>query len=178
MPLPHSPTGTPDPMEGHGHIPVLLDAALEALKSCPGDTVVDCTAGRGGHASKIARAIQPEGRLIFFDLDGTNLQHTSDRLKDEQLLESLAIERSFAAVGRELTQRGLVANGLLADLGFASNQMDDPTRGLSLRADGPLDMRLDPGIPVNAADLLARLGEEELRDPTAFGRGSIFGFPQ
>ena len=165
MPTPHSPTGTPDPAEeGHGHIPVLLEAALEALKPCPGDTLVDCTAGRGGHASRIAQAIQPEGRLVFFDLDGTNLQHTSDRLKRESSLDAIAIERSFAAVGRELTQRGLVANGLLADLGFASNQMDDPGRGLSLKADGPLDMRLDPGIPVTAADLIARLGEAELRD--------------
>ena len=151
-------------MDCHGHIPVLLEAALDALRLNPGDTVVDCTAGRGGHASNIARAIQPGGRLVLFDLDRANLQHSSDRLKEEVALEPVAIERSFAAVGRELTQRGLSTDGLLADLGFASNQMDDPARGLSLRADGPLDMRLDPGIPVNAADLVARLGEQELRD--------------
>ena len=164
MPTPSSPRGTPGPMDCHGHIPVLLEAALDALRLNPGDTVVDCTAGRGGHASNIARAIQPGGRLVLFDLDRTNLQHSSDRLKKEVALEPIAIERSFAAVGRELTQRGLSTDGLLADLGFASNQMDDPARGLSLRADGPLDMRLDPGIPVNAADLVARLGEQELRD--------------
>ena len=150
--------------EAHGHRPVLLEASLKALQPAAGATVVDCTAGRGGHASAVAKAIQPEGRIVLFDLDEANLEHASSRVRAEHPLETVAINRSFASVGRELTHRGLQADGLLADLGFASNQMDDSSRGLSLKGDGPLDMRLDRKIPVSAADLVARLDERELRD--------------
>ena len=129
----------------HGHVPVLLDATIEALQPTTGATIVDCTAGRGGHATAVARLLQPEGRVILFDLDGENLTHAGARVHAEAGVEALAINRSFAAVGRELTQLGLQADGLLADLGFASNQMDDSSRGFSLKGDGPLDMRLDQG---------------------------------
>ena len=150
--------------ESHGHVPVLLEASVEALQPAVGDTMVDCTAGRGGHASALAHAVQPGGCVVLFDLDEGNLAHASTRVREEQGLETISISRSFASVGRELTRRGLQADGLLADLGFASNQMDDSSRGLSLKGDGPLDMRLDRRIPVSAADLVARLDERELRD--------------
>ena len=159
------PGDAPPPLESdHGHVPVLLEATLEALAPAAGDLIVDCTAGRGGHASALAQAVQPGGGLVLFDLDPGNLEHAASRVTRSAGLEPISIARSFAAVGRELMQRELTTNGLLADLGFASNQMDDPTRGLSLRADGPLDMRLDQAIPINAADLLERLDEGAIRD--------------
>lgn len=154
----------PSQVDPHGHVPVLLDSTIEALHPTAGATFVDCTAGRGGHASAIARRLRPDGRVVLFDLDEENLTHARARVEVENGVETLAINRSFAAVGRELTQRGLQADGLLADLGFASNQMDDSSRGFSLRGDGPLDMRLDRRIPVSAADLVAHLKERELRD--------------
>ena len=152
------------PSEPHGHVPVLLQATLEALKPGQGDTIVDCTAGRGGHASALGTATGADGRIVLFDLDQENLEYATRRVEAGNAGQPLPIRRSFASIGRELTQRGIVADGVLADLGFASNQMDDPIRGLSLRADGPLDMRLDPGIPMAAGDLLDRLTQTELKE--------------
>ena len=159
--MPDEPLCDEDP---HGHVPVLLEAAIKALNPAPGETMVDCTAGRGGHACALGRGLRPGGRVVLFDLDEANLDHASNRLQEEQGIEVVAIGRSFAAVGRELTHRGLQAQGLLADLGFASNQMDDSSRGLSLKGDGPLDMRLDRRISMSAADLVARLDEPALRE--------------
>ena len=154
----------PEPTGAHGHEPVLLEAALKALQPAPGETTVDCTAGRGGHAAAVGRSVGPSGQVVLFDLDPGNLAYATERVESTGGGRAVPIGRSFAAVGRELSRRGLVADGLLADLGFASNQVDDPARGLSLKADGPLDMRLDPAIPTSAGDLLARLDHAELRE--------------
>ena len=135
---------------------------LEQLTPQPGETIVDATAGRGGHAVAIARQIAPAGRLILFDLDGDNLAYASKRVRTETGLEPIGIEGSFASVGRELKARGLVADGLLADLGFSSNQLEQAERGFSFMRDGPLDMRLDPGTPLKAEDLLATLDTGEV----------------
>lgn len=148
------------------HIPVLLDEVLEALDPQPGQTLVDCTAGLGGHASAVARRLGPQGRVVLFDLDADNLVRAghavADALGDPERV--VPVHASFAWIGRELGRRGLVADLVLADLGFASNQMDDGGRGFSFRQDGPLDMRLDPSGPVTAADLVGELPEGELAD--------------
>lgn len=148
------------------HIPVLLNEVLEALDPKPGQTLVDCTAGLGGHAAAIARRLEPQGRVILFDLDAANLARAGEAvgLALGNPTHVTLIHSSFAWIGRELTERGLQADLLLADLGFASNQMDDGKRGFSFRQDGPLDMRLDPNGPVTAADLVAELPESELAD--------------
>lgn len=153
---PHQVTTT------HGHTPVLLDEVLETLKPGPGDTIIDGTAGRGGHAASIAQRIAPNGTLILFDLDAGNLAYATERVREETGLEAIAIQGSFVSIPREMRQRELSADGLLVDLGFASNQMDAPERGLSIKQDGPLDMRLDPSAPIKAEDLLASLDELEL----------------
>ena len=85
-----SPPPQGDP---HGHLPVLLEASMEALQPQAGDTIVDCTAGRGGHASVVAKAIQPQGQLILFDLDEANLSHASHRVREESGLETVTIGR-------------------------------------------------------------------------------------
>ncbi len=130
--------------DDHGHIPVLINEVLEQLAPNPSDVIVDCTAGRGGHSVELAKCLDSRGQLILFDLDPENLSYSDARIRSETSLEPICILRSFAAAGRELLERGLKANCVLADLGFASNQIDTPDRGLSLRFDGPLDMRLDP----------------------------------
>jgi 16S rRNA (cytosine1402-N4)-methyltransferase len=160
----------PDTMteDDHGHVPVLLDEVLEQLDPNENDVVVDCTAGRGGHAEALAKRLGSAGTLILFDLDPENLNYTDARIRAQTTLEPVCIARSFAAIRRELGERGLKANCVLADLGFASNQIDTPERGLSLRFEGPLDMRLDPSIPIDAEALIAmieiirRYGEDPL----------------
>ena len=154
----------PDTMteDDHGHVPVLLDEVLEQLDPNENDVVVDCTAGRGGHAEALAKRLGSAGTLILFDLDPENLNYTDSRIRAQTTLEPVCITRSFAAVGRELSDRGLRADCVLADLGFASNQIDTPERGLSLRFEGPLDMRLDPSIPIDAEALIAMTDENEL----------------
>ena len=147
-----------------GHLPVLLDTVLELLSPRPGETAVDLTAGRGGHAEAIARRIAPGGRILLCDLDAGNLAFASDRVRAVAGTEPASMHGSFARADREATRLGWRADAVLADLGFASTQMDDPARGFSFQADGPLDMRLDPTRGESGADLLARIREPELAD--------------
>ena len=147
-----------------GHLPVLLDTVLDLLSPRPGETAVDLTAGRGGHAEAIARRIAPGGRILLCDLDAGNLAFASDRVRAVAGTEPASMHGSFARADREATRLGWRADAVLADLGFASTQMDDPARGFSFQADGPLDMRLDPTRGESAADLLARIREPELAD--------------
>jgi 16S rRNA (cytosine1402-N4)-methyltransferase len=148
-------------MDDHGHIPVLLEETLALLSPQPGETVVDCTVGRAGHAEALARAVGPTGRAIGFDLDQGNLDHTTERLRAAEL-PFTAVHDNFVRAPFHLREMGLSADIVLADLGFSSNQMDDPSRGFSFSADGPLDMRLDPTGPVTATDLVATLPRSEL----------------
>ena len=154
-----------------GHIPVLLNEVLEFLdldRDRPGLRVLDGTLGRGGHASHIIPRIGPGGHYVGLDLDPGNLRFAEDRLMPIAERAGVTLHlanQSFAAaqqVQREAEIGGFDA--VLADLGFASNQVDNPERGLSFKHDGPLDMRLDPNGPTTAADLVNRLGETELAD--------------
>ena len=152
------------PADFSGHIPVLLREVLESLQPISGATFVDCTAGRGGHAAAIAKQLAPDGRVVLFDIDRVNLAFSAARVEAESGITPIAVHGSFSAVGRELDARGLRADMILADLGFASNQMDDPERGMSFTHDAPLDMRLDRSVGQTAAQFLERLSERELAD--------------
>jgi len=142
----------------------MLEEALERLQPVNGETFVDATAGRGGHSVEIARSIGHGGTLVLFDLDPGNLAYAAERVRTETGVTPITIEGSFASVGRELRARELVVDGLLADLGFCSNQLEEAGRGLSFVSDGPLDMRLDPTSPLKAADLVGSLSEADLAD--------------
>ncbi len=152
----------------HGHLPVLLCECLELLRPGPGETVVDCTAGRGGHAVAFAKAVGPTGRVILLDVDAENLAYAAERVRRETGCEPFAVRASFAdllgVLGSADPKGPVKADVVLADLGFSSTQMDDPRRGFSFASDGPLDMRLDPTSSVTAADLLRTLSEHELAD--------------
>jgi 16S rRNA (cytosine1402-N4)-methyltransferase len=150
-------------MDDPGHIPVLANEVMDLLAPQPGDVVVDATLGRGGHALLMAQAIAPDGHLLGFDLDASNLDFAAARLEATTARIS-RVHGSFERITEELTTRNLTADVLLADLGYASNQVDDPDRGFSFRHDGPLDMRLDPGGPITAADLVAQSSEADLAD--------------
>lgn len=151
-------------LDESGHVPVLMRETLDALRVRPGEVFVDLTAGRGGHATAVARLLGPTGRVVLFDLDAGNLAYAAERVRRETGIEALPIQGSFVSAPRELDARGIRADAVLADLGFASTQVDDPSRGLSFMRDGPLDMRLDPTAVVTARDIVNGASERELAD--------------
>lgn len=148
----------------NGHIPVLMAETLDSLRPQEGEVYVDLTAGRGGHAVAVAQRIGPQGKVVLFDLDAGNLAYAADRVRRETGIDPITIAGSYVSAPRELVARGLVADMVLADLGFASTQVDDPARGLSFMRDGPLDMRLDPTSVVTARDIVNGASERELAD--------------
>lgn len=150
---------------GWGHEPVLLGRVVEVLAPRPGEVFADCTAGLGGHAAAVALRLGPGGTVILNDCDPTHLERAAERVRSACGSGAPRIETvrgNFADLPRGLEQRGIRVDMVLADLGFCSAQVDDPGRGLSFTRDGPLDMRLDPGLKVTAADLVNSLPEEEL----------------
>lgn len=147
-----------------GHVPVLRESVIRTLSPSPGEAAFDLTAGRGGHAEDLARHVAPGGRLLVCDLDRGNLDHAAARAAAVPGVTVHAFHGNFAVADREAARLGLAADCVLADLGFASTQMDDPARGFSFQADGPLDMRLDRSRGESAAELLARLPERDLAD--------------
>ncbi|MCC6227988.1 MAG: 16S rRNA (cytosine(1402)-N(4))-methyltransferase RsmH [Phycisphaerales bacterium] len=151
--------------DGLGHVPVLPREVLGVLSPREGETYVDCTAGLGGHASLVAPLVGASGRIVLNDVDDGNLGKAAEAVRrtgGEHCPEIVTIRGNFAELPRTLGERGIRADMALADLGFSSNQVDDPARGLSFRLDGPLDMRLDPGLKLSAADLVNGLPEAEL----------------
>ena len=131
-------------MDAAGHEPVLMDEVLRTLALQSGESVIDCTAGRGGHAAQDGGKNGPEGHLILVDLDPENLQFASRRVAPTGLTV-LGWQHSFAEVPRALQDFEPKPNALLADLGVASTHLDRPERGFSFREEGPLDMRLGAG---------------------------------
>jgi 16S rRNA (cytosine1402-N4)-methyltransferase len=144
------------------HRPVLLSEVLAALQPQPGQTLVDCTLGFAGHAVELQKAIAPDGLLIACDLDPANIEPAQTKL--EVCGGLFAVHHAnFAALPSVLAAEGAAqVDGLLADLGMSSMQVDDRDRGFSFMRDGPLDMRMDPTRGGTAADLLNSLPVEEL----------------
>lgn len=149
--------------EGGAHLPVLLDDVLELLEPAEGETYADGTAGLGGHAAVVAERLGPGGRVDLCDLDPSNLARATEAVSAVLGPDRVTAHHAgFADLPGLLESAGRSVDGFLADLGFASNQVDDPRRGLSFQSDGPLDMRLDPDGPVTAAELVNQTAEEEL----------------
>jgi 16S rRNA (cytosine1402-N4)-methyltransferase len=144
------------------HIPVLLDATLRALDPEPGGTFVDCTVGLGGHSAEILRRIGPTGRVIGVDFDPANIERARATLTKVGSNFEL-VHNNFAALPTVLAQLGIErVEGVLADVGVASTQIDDPDRGFSYRQPGPLDMRMDPTRGQPASTLINRMSEKEI----------------
>lgn len=147
------------------HVPVLPAEILDLLSPQEGETYVDCTAGLGGHAAMVARRLGPRGTVVLNDVDPANLARAVVNVQSAASgIRVVTIQGNFAELPRKLSEQGLAADAVLADLGFASTQVDDPARGLSFSKDGPLDMRLDPTLPVTAAELVSTLPESELAE--------------
>jgi 16S rRNA (cytosine1402-N4)-methyltransferase len=149
------------------HRSVLPAEAITWLRPHPGGNYVDATLGAGGHARAILDASAPDGRLLGLDLDSDALQLASEQLRPYGDRVHL-LQRSFRELPDALAAAGLPArggvDGILFDLGVSSMQLDQPQRGFAFTAEGPLDMRLDPGSGEPAAALVNRLPERELAD--------------
>ena len=140
----------------------MLPEVLAHLAPSLGQTFVDCTTGRAGHALAVAQRLGSRGLLIGLDADPRNLQFAADRLKEAPCQVRL-FHANFAKLSEVLKEAGNPpVHGLLADLGISTNQLFDPAYGLSFDHEMPLDMRLDPDLPENAADLINKLPENEL----------------
>jgi len=145
------------------HVPVLLEEVLRALSPAPGATLLDLTVGRGGHGEAVGGRVGTSGCVIGFDLDPANADFARQRIAATGC-QADTHHASFVDAPIMLQQTGVRADMVLADLGFASNQMDDPQRGFSFRVDGPLDMRLDPTSRVTAGEIVNHSSERELAD--------------
>jgi len=140
------------------HLPVLVQEVIQALAIRADGTYVDGTFGRGGHSRAILERLGPQGRLIALDRD-PQAEQAAGAITDPRFTFARA---RFSDLSRILKEKKV--DGMLFDLGVSSPQLDDPARGFSFRADGPLDMRMDPASGVSAAQWLAQAEEEEIRE--------------
>ena len=150
------------------HVPVLLKDAIEFLNVRAGSTIADCTLGLAGHASEISRRLGSEGWLIGFDRDPEALALARARLdwvREElgsQAPRITLIDQAFSSIASHVEPGSL--DGILADFGVSSMQLDDAHRGFSFMADGPLDMRQDTRSSLTAAQVVNEASERELAD--------------
>ena len=145
------------------HVPVLADEVLTALAPQPGQTIVDCTFGSGGHSELLAGRLRGEGKLIAIDRDPTVAPYF-ERFRRTTAVKSRLLHGEFSQVLEQLASNGVRADGVLLDLGVSSMQLDRPERGFSYAADAPLDMRMDPAADLTAADVVNETNEWELAD--------------
>jgi 16S rRNA (cytosine1402-N4)-methyltransferase len=150
------------------HVPVLLKEAIDFLAVRRGGIYIDATVGLGGHSYEIAKRLGAPGHLIGLDKDPAALARAGVGLRTSDLGEPNAdwptvtlMHRSFASLAEV---QGLRADGLLADIGVSSLQLDDAARGFSFQADGPLDMRMDPRGERTAEQVVNHLDERQLAD--------------
>ena len=151
------------------HTPVLLDRVVALLADAPDGVVVDGTIGAGGHARAVLEArLERYGRaeLVGLDRDPDAIELAGARLGELRFDERVTIElvrARFDALPDVLDARGTPrVSGILLDLGLSSMHVDRPERGFSYRADGPLDMRMDPDLPTTAGELVDALDERAL----------------
>lgn len=152
-------------MDAQAHSPVAVDRVVELLAVPAGPGVlVDATVGAAGHAAALLAASGPDVRLVGFDRDPAALELAGRRLaayRNRSRLVAAGYDELADHVAETAAADGPVL-GVLYDLGVSSMQLDTPERGFSFRADAPLDMRMDPGAPGTAADLLDTVDEAEL----------------
>jgi 16S rRNA (cytosine1402-N4)-methyltransferase len=142
------------------HTSVMLHECIDGLHIDPAGTYVDVTFGGGGHSKAILAKLGPEGRLFSFDQD-PDAWEQAEKIDDERLT---LITANFRYLEKYLRlHRVKQVDGILADFGVSSFQLDAPERGFSIRFDGPLDMRMGPSASMTAAELLNSYSAEELQ---------------
>jgi len=142
------------------HTSVMLHECIDGLHIDPAGTYVDVTFGGGGHSKAILAKLGPEGRLFSFDQD-PDAWEQAEKIDDDRLT---LITANFRYLEKYLRlHRVKQVDGILADFGVSSFQLDAPERGFSIRFDGPLDMRMGPSASMTAAELLNSYSAEELQ---------------
>ena len=155
-------------MKSPRHVPVLLEEVLEYLNVRPGGVICDATLGLAGHSSEIAKRLGGRGRLIGFDRDPEAMEAAKVRLEEvraelgEEMPEVVLVAKAFSEAVNEIEPGSL--DGLLADFGVSSLQLDEAHRGFSFRTDGPLDMRMDTRTGETAEQVVNQEDENELAD--------------
>jgi 16S rRNA (cytosine1402-N4)-methyltransferase len=145
------------------HTPVLLNEVLEWLGIKPEGIYVDATLGAGGHSAAIAAKLT-SGRLISLDRDAQALDLARERLKSFGPKVTL-VQSPFSRIAEVVHELGIqTVDGVLADLGVSSMQLDQGARGFSFREAGPLDMRMDAGDEITAGEIVNRWSEKEIAD--------------
>jgi 16S rRNA (cytosine1402-N4)-methyltransferase len=154
-------TSTSD-ASGPRHVAVLPEEVLKFLAPAAGQIFVDATCGAGGHTRLIAQHLGTQGRLIALDRDATMLELARPRLEG---MPVTLVQANFDRLRQVLDELSIAeVDGILADLGICSDQLDTAERGFSFQEAGPLDMRLNPEEGEPASTLLRRLNERQLAD--------------
>jgi 16S rRNA (cytosine1402-N4)-methyltransferase len=155
-------------MKSPRHVPVLLEEVLEYLNVRPGGVICDATLGLAGHSSEIAKRLGGKGKLIGFDRDPEAMEAAKVRLEEvkaelgDEMPEVVFEPRAFSEASSLIEPGSL--DGLLADFGVSSLQLDEAHRGFSFRTDGPLDMRMDTRTGETAEQVVNQEDENELAD--------------
>ncbi|MBB5342851.1 16S rRNA (cytosine(1402)-N(4))-methyltransferase RsmH [Tunturibacter empetritectus] len=155
-------------MKSPQHVPVLLEEVLEYLNVRPGGVIVDATLGLAGHSLEIAKRLGGRGKLIGFDRDPEAMEKAEARLEvlraelGDEMPELVFEPRAFSEASGVIAPGSL--DGLLADFGVSSLQLDEAHRGFSFRTDGPLDMRMDTRSGETAEQVVNQEDENELAD--------------
>jgi 16S rRNA (cytosine1402-N4)-methyltransferase len=145
------------------HVPVLAAELVELIGPRPGDTIVDCTFGGGGHARLVAERLGPEGTLVCVDKDPAAAERYED-FSDEAVCHTRLIAADYADALALVLAEGLRADAVYLDLGVSSMQLDTLERGFSYAYDAPLDMRMDTDGPLDARELLNEWDERRLAE--------------
>lgn len=145
----------------------MRNRVIELLHPKPGEVYVDATAGLGGHAAWCARKLSDSGKtsgiVVLNDLDPANLIQAKANVEGAGPgVVVHVVQGNFAALPHALVKLNIKADMLVVDLGFASTQIDDASRGFSFGKDGPLDMRYSSSAPMSAADIVNLMSEAEL----------------
>ena len=145
------------------HTPVLAAEVMEWLRIRPEGTYVDATAGTGGHAIEIARRLTT-GRVVAIDRDPMALEIARERLKQYEE-KVILVHAEFSTIGDVAAKLNLPPlDGVIADLGVSSLELDSPERGFSFRWAAPLDMRMNPDSPLTADEIVNHWPEKQLAD--------------
>jgi 16S rRNA (cytosine1402-N4)-methyltransferase len=153
-------------MKSPRHVPVLLEEVLEYLNVRPGGVICDATLGLAGHSSEIVKRLGGRGKLIAFDRDPEAMEAARGRLEEvraelgEEMPEVVLVAKAFSEAANEIEPGSL--DGLLADFGVSSLQLDEAHRGFSFRTEGPLDMRMDTRTGETAEQVVNQADENDL----------------
>lgn len=145
------------------HKSVLLEESIEALNLKAGAVVVDATLGGGGHSKEILKIIGKTGKLIAIDADAIAIERFRDKLKKEQIENVILVNDNFRNLEKILQELKIEkVDAILADIGYSSDQLEDPERGISFQLDSPLDMRFDQSQELMAEKILNEYSQAEL----------------